>query len=121
MNLEHLAILKQGVEHWYKWRSEHLDITPDLECADLGGMNLTGANLGPAGYHFEYTAQMYPPGCLQVKSSFTAFQETSPSNLGFANLMYTNLTNADLRRANLRGTNLCLSMLAGAVIGSSSS
>jgi hypothetical protein len=34
-NPEHLAILKQGVEAWNRWRLEHVDIRPDLTDADL--------------------------------------------------------------------------------------
>ncbi len=29
-NPEHLAILKQGVEQWNKWKKEHPDVLPDL-------------------------------------------------------------------------------------------
>jgi hypothetical protein len=33
INPEHLAILKQGVEIWNKWREENPDIMPDLSWA----------------------------------------------------------------------------------------
>ena len=29
-NPEHLAVLKQGVEQWNKWKKEHPDVMPDL-------------------------------------------------------------------------------------------
>jgi|NGEPerStandDraft_6_1074524.scaffolds.fasta_scaffold548852_1 hypothetical protein len=34
-NPEHLAILKQGVEQWNKWRKEHPELWPHLSAADL--------------------------------------------------------------------------------------
>jgi hypothetical protein len=42
---EHLAILKQGVEAWNKWRIEHPTTRPDLFEADLSRANLSGAGL----------------------------------------------------------------------------
>lgn len=54
-NEEHLAILKQGVEVWNRWRKEHPSIEPVLSGADLrhaylreadlSGVNLTRADL----------------------------------------------------------------------------
>jgi hypothetical protein len=44
-NPEHLAILKQGVEEWNKWRGEHSELEPDLSRADLAAMDITGADL----------------------------------------------------------------------------
>jgi len=35
MNLDHLNVLKQGVEVWNRWRLENPQILPDLGCADL--------------------------------------------------------------------------------------
>ena len=37
---EHVALLKQGVEVWNKWREENLTLLPDLT-----GANLIGADL----------------------------------------------------------------------------
>jgi uncharacterized protein YjbI with pentapeptide repeats len=39
-NPEHLAILKQGVEVWNRWRSEKPQLKPDLTGAELSRMNL---------------------------------------------------------------------------------
>ena len=44
-NEEHLARLKQGVEAWNAWRSEHKEIRPDLTRADLTRAHLVKANL----------------------------------------------------------------------------
>ena len=47
-NQEHLDILKQGVEVWNKWRSEHRNLRPDLNGADLSKTFLTETNLSGA-------------------------------------------------------------------------
>ena len=44
-NLEHLEILKQGVEAWDKWRKENTEIVPNLGGANLSGTDLSGAQL----------------------------------------------------------------------------
>jgi hypothetical protein len=36
-NPEHLAILKQEVEQWNKWRRDHVELLPNLRNADLQG------------------------------------------------------------------------------------
>ena len=55
---EHLAILKQGVASWNKWRQENPEIIPNLSStnlrrenlreADLSGVNLRWTNLSNA-------------------------------------------------------------------------
>ena len=47
-NQEHLAILKQGVKAWNKWRKENPEIVPDLTGANLTRANLTEADLAEA-------------------------------------------------------------------------
>jgi uncharacterized protein YjbI with pentapeptide repeats len=47
---QHVALLKQGVDVWNRWKQEHQQIQPDftgahLTGADLQGADLTGANL----------------------------------------------------------------------------
>ena len=44
-NPEHLAILKQGVEAWNKWRVKNPDMVPNLIQANLTWANLIGADL----------------------------------------------------------------------------
>ena len=43
-----LAILKQGVEVWNKWREDNLDVLIDLIDADLSKADLNGADLNGA-------------------------------------------------------------------------
>ncbi len=101
-NPEHLAILKQGVDVWNKWKSktkhkvdlvganlgEASLIGADLIGADLNGANLSGAGLGRA-------------------------------SLGFANLSGANLIGADLNGANLSGADLGGADLSGARLSGS--
>ncbi len=52
-NEEHLAILKEGVDAWNRWRKEEGSIRSDLreaalDAADLYGADLRGANLQEA-------------------------------------------------------------------------
>src|SRR5579885_2384981 len=44
-NEEHLALLKQGVGLWNRWREEHPNILPDLSRANLSRTNLGRASL----------------------------------------------------------------------------
>jgi hypothetical protein len=44
-NDEHVAMLKQGVDAWNKWRDENPDISPDLSAAELIDADLRKASL----------------------------------------------------------------------------
>ena len=44
-NEEHVAILRQGVEVWNRWRAEHPSIEADFQGANLRGASLAGAFL----------------------------------------------------------------------------
>jgi uncharacterized protein YjbI with pentapeptide repeats len=79
-NDEHLALLKQGVGAWNKWREKNPDIAPDLRQADLRRASLYGADLNGA--------------------------DLRQAELGFANLRRANLRQADLSNANLRQAHL---------------
>ena len=47
-NPEHLAILREGVDKWNKWRAEHRSVHPDLSDASLEGEGLSEVNLSHA-------------------------------------------------------------------------
>ncbi|MBI5846077.1 MAG: toll/interleukin-1 receptor domain-containing protein [Deltaproteobacteria bacterium] len=85
-NEEHLAILRQGVEVWNKWREDNPDIRPDLEEADFAGADLSEIDLGNA-----YLLK---------------------ANLKGANLFKAYLHHAYLSEADLTGANLCEANLA---------
>ncbi len=44
-DLEHVRILRSGVENWNKWRTDNPNIKPDLNNADLRNLNLDEADL----------------------------------------------------------------------------
>jgi len=77
-NPEHLAILKEGVVPWNKWRKEHSNIFPDLSGADIGETLLEKANLNGT-------------NLFQAK--------LQGSRLGEANLQMASLIEANLSRA----------------------
>jgi uncharacterized protein YjbI with pentapeptide repeats len=130
-NLEHLSLIKKGVDIWNAWREDMPDIQPDLSQADLRGekfqkinlsrgnltecklqfSNLTGADLGEA----NLTKSKLQEACLQSAN----MQNCNLSGAGMleSNLQYTNLENSLLEGAqfnedtlfnqtNLKGANL---------------
>src|SRR5579862_8277669 len=85
-NEEHLALLKQGVKVWNRWREEHREVFPDLEGADLDTTDLQGSEL--------YAASL--SGASLIGANL------SKANLGAARLRQANLFGANLSGANLR-------------------
>jgi len=99
-NQEHLAILKQGVKVWNKWREEHSDIQPDLSDANLYQANLYQANLYQANLS---KANLHEANFYQANLPEANLSEAS---LGYAHLTYANLSKADLSKADLRRSSL---------------
>lgn len=98
-NEEHLKILKMGVNEWNKWRTTN-NILPILSHADLGSINLIGADLK--------NANLFHANLSHTNLSYAdlSFAELSFSNLFGANLSHANLTNAFLVNTSL--TNVIL-------------
>jgi hypothetical protein len=96
-NPEHLAILKQGVEAWNRWRVENPEVyRVDLSKADLSGTDLRNANLSGANL-----------SDANLKGTVVSFADFSGANLIAADLsrlqcMGTSFNGADLTRATLR-------------------
>jgi uncharacterized protein YjbI with pentapeptide repeats len=86
-NEEHLAILRQEVEVWNKWRKEHLDTRLWRNGAELYGADLREANLARA--------------------------NLSLTDFTMANLREASLRGADLRGARLMGADLSGALLIG--------
>jgi len=89
-NPEHLAILKQGVQVWSKWRKARPGVAPDLSGANLGAAGLDGAHLSEVN--------------LQRANLRKAGLERS--DLSGAIISFADLSEADLRDASLRGADL---------------
>lgn len=127
-NEEQLAILKQGVDVWNKWRDAMplLTTSPsysfiDLPKVGLRGTNLEKINLGHAnlrqadfrrtvlgGANFEYSNL--------VGADFTE-AELYEANLSEADLQECNLTGAKASKSNFYGSNLERARLSGAMLG----
>lgn len=90
-NQEQLAILKQGVDAWNKWRKENPNANIDISEAELRRINLRGCDLSGA--------------------------DLSKANLCEADLVIANLRGANLSRTDLVGVNLSGANLKGANLG----
>jgi hypothetical protein len=94
-NLEHLKILKQGVEVWNTWRKEHSGEVFDLSNANLSGMILHRAHLNG----IDFTSADLSGANLDSADLFGA--QLPDANLCNANLLYANLSHANLCNARL--------------------
>jgi len=100
-NQEHLAILKQGVEVWNKWRQEHPEVKPDLSEADLSNIALTGFITRK--FTFGYHPNFYSASIIGV-------------DLTGANLARANLSKAEMAGADLKGANFTEAVLIDAIL-----
>jgi hypothetical protein len=96
-NEEHLAILRQGVEVWNKWREENPDVRPDLNGARLVGADLHKINLHEADLSWADLRRA----------------DLRRADLALAELIEADLSGADLRGADLIGTLLIGTLLIG--------
>ena len=86
-NDEHVALLKQGVDAWNRWRDENPGTRPDLSEANLREANLSGTNLRGA----------------NLREAGLSKANLSKANLSGANLFWACLNHADLTGADLTG------------------
>lgn len=112
-NYEHLAKLKEGVEVWYKWRSENPDISPNLTGANLNkarleGFDLTNATLTGAYLNGAHLTKTHLNGANLNGAHL------DEANLEQAMLNGAHLYGADLIRANLKHASLNAAHLEGA-------
>jgi hypothetical protein len=102
-NEEHLAILKQGVEAWNKWRKDKPDARPNLKGANLEEANLEGVNL-----EFADLMRAKLNGATLIGADFFG------ADLRRAELSGAELSGADFMGANLEGVRLIKTVLIGA-------
>ncbi|MCE1248443.1 MAG: pentapeptide repeat-containing protein [Firmicutes bacterium] len=105
MNPEHLALLKQSIQEFNKWRADNWNIKPDLSGADLRGMNLFQANLTDTNLS---SADLSDAILVSAEARSADFDHT---NLAGAqcqgvNFSLSNMTRASFHGANLTGTSL---------------
>jgi len=115
---KHVALLKQGVAAWNKWRHENPDIRPNLNEANLSGAdlrrahlyraNLSGADLRRA--HL-YGADLRRAHLYEAKLSGADLRRADLSEAGLSG---ADLSGADLRRADLSEAPLVRADLTGA-------
>ncbi len=109
-NPKHLEILKQGVETWNQWRTDHPDIRPDLAEAELSGTNLSGVNLnGTDLSKADLRGVKLSRANLSGADLFFADlceANLNGANLNAADLSWTNLNGANLRGADVKGVNV---------------
>ncbi|NTW82585.1 MAG: toll/interleukin-1 receptor domain-containing protein [Chlorobiaceae bacterium] len=104
-NPEHLAILKQGVEVWNKWREEHPEIIPDLIGADLKGACLVSVRSEGTDFR-EHRLEGTETILDILKEPDLIGANFQGASFDGAILERANLEQADLRGTNLKGANL---------------
>lgn len=87
-----LEVLKRGVDAWNTWRSEHIDVHPDLAAAHLLGLDLIGANLSQSDLRK-----------ADLRGTNLSNSVLAGAQLDGANFFRTTLDHADLAGATLVG------------------
>jgi uncharacterized protein YjbI with pentapeptide repeats len=94
--VEHLLLLRQGVEIWNQWRKKNPTVKPYLREAVLRRMDLSGANLRDANLRK-----------ADLSASKLVGADLRSADLFGANLVGADLSGrADLSSSDLRGANL---------------
>jgi uncharacterized protein YjbI with pentapeptide repeats len=123
-NEEHLALLRQGVAAWNRWRKEHDEPYPDLSRANLRQVRLNRANLHGADLRGANLSQASLVGANLCFSNLTQASLSRAhlrgAYLGSTTLTLTNLSGADLRQAHLDGAKLLATDLSEANLSEAS-
>lgn len=119
-NEEQLAILRQGVEVWNKWREENPDANIDLSGSDLSRVNLHRINFRGTKLSNSNLKVADLSEAILKKADLNGAR-LSEAKLNGADLSEANLSNArvilaDLRGTNLGGANLTNADLSGALL-----
>ncbi|AFZ33604.1 pentapeptide repeat protein (plasmid) [Gloeocapsa sp. PCC 7428] len=96
-NEEHLALLRQGVEVWNKWRENNSKAE-----IDLSGANLRKANLRDANFRQANLRKADLSGANLVRAAFLE-ADLSEAKLSLADLSWATFRGTNLRKAKLRG------------------
>ena len=104
-NPEQLAILKQGVRTWNRWRAQNPEIRPDLISTNLSNTDLSFADFSNADLR-DANLSNADLSNAELKSANLNKADLSNANLSDANLSKANLSEANLSRASLESANL---------------
>ena len=119
-NQEHVKNIKQGVEHWNKWREDNPATVPDLAWANLVGIDLSGANFEGAEMKLAFCRGGNLEGVNFKNANLygTNLEESNSQNANMegANLEGAHLRKADLTGANLKNTNMKLANLQHSIL-----
>ena len=107
-NMEHIDIIKQGVDYWNKWREDNSHIIPDLSRAVLTGLNLSNINFKKA---YLPWANLSKTNLSYANLSRAVLNGTNISN---SNLSYAKFSDADLTATNLSYSDLKFAEFVGA-------
>jgi uncharacterized protein YjbI with pentapeptide repeats len=122
-NEEQLAILKQGVKAWNKWREANPYDEVDLSRADLSQVDLRTANLNSANLVEAnlYNAFIAEANLSQADLTHANLEQADlfSANLNLAVLVGADLRSAELAQVNLRGADLLGASLTDAVLAGS--
>jgi uncharacterized protein YjbI with pentapeptide repeats len=114
-NDEHVAILKQGINVWNKWRKENLSLAPDLSGAKLGGADLRHANLSGANL-VGADLSLANLDNADLSNANANGANLSKAAMPFANVSVSDLRSANLKRARLFKANLVATKLEGSTM-----
>lgn len=130
-NPEHLKIIKSGGSTWNKWRTEHRLAQPNLEGADLTGVQLNNAYLRDANLRGVslrraslQNANLNYAKLDRASFDFADLEDTAMSMANLTNatffssrLVKTNLMHSDLQGANFAGAVVSKTRFAHAHVG----
>ncbi|MBD2606318.1 pentapeptide repeat-containing protein [Scytonema hofmannii FACHB-248] len=109
-NEEHLAIIKQGVSIWNKWRSENPLIKPNLAEINLSNTNLRNANLD------EVDLSKAHLGAVDFTRASLVGANLREADISIAYLKEATLEDADLTSARLMMSDLRMSNFSNALL-----
>ena len=105
-NDNHFSILRNGVEHWNRWRKENPQETPNLANAFLMGATGTMRGGAKAGKRVLKKGDRTPMQGIDLRGAMLANATMEFVILHGADLTGANLDGANLKRASLRGVKL---------------
>jgi|SRR5690349_3494124 len=104
-NQEHIDLLKQGSTVWNAWRIEHPEEQPELDFADLFGIDLSKTNLSEMSFREADFSGADLSG-IELSNAVLNQINFSKANLSNASLREAVLSDMNFNGANLNNTDL---------------